>query len=231
MKHLLLILLLSVPCNAETHLFILSGQSNMSNLNPAASFTPTISQVSGRAVVVHSASPGQPISHWLEGPGLDDMMAAVVKANVDPDTITVCWMQGESDANSRLAKEYEGKLKLLFERITDTLDFPGMMFVVGRLCRERGEAWNVIREIQVAAGDEYGSWIDTDDLPLTADYTHHTVAGYEELGVRLAKAAALLSTGEAVEPVVVDGVQEDHSPKVEENGCFISAIGFRQNRQ
>jgi len=52
----------------KTHLFILSGQSNMAGLNPQISFTPTVETAFGKenVIVVKDAKGGQPIMRWYK---------------------------------------------------------------------------------------------------------------------------------------------------------------------
>ena len=52
----------------KTHLFILSGQSNMAGLKPAISFTPTVKKLLARdeCIVVKSAKGGEPIRRWYK---------------------------------------------------------------------------------------------------------------------------------------------------------------------
>ena len=52
----------------QTHLFILSGQSNMAGLNPKISFIPAVEKEYGKdkTIVVKSAQGGQPIRRWFK---------------------------------------------------------------------------------------------------------------------------------------------------------------------
>ena len=56
-------------CNPQgSHLFILSGQSNMAGLDPEISFIPTIHEQYGaeNAIIVKDALGGQPIRRWYK---------------------------------------------------------------------------------------------------------------------------------------------------------------------
>ena len=52
----------------KIHLFILSGQSNMAGLNPAISYTPTVTKAfaDDQVIVVKDAQGGQPIRRWYK---------------------------------------------------------------------------------------------------------------------------------------------------------------------
>ncbi len=53
---------------ADKHLFILSGQSNMAGLDPDISFTPAVEAAFGKenVIVVKDALGGQPIRRWYK---------------------------------------------------------------------------------------------------------------------------------------------------------------------
>jgi hypothetical protein len=57
-------------CTAEnpTHLFILSGQSNMARLDPAISFIPAVEKEFGKenVTVIHNAESGAAIENWYD---------------------------------------------------------------------------------------------------------------------------------------------------------------------
>ena len=122
MKYLFFILLAAMvsvsSCNAReqgTHLFILSGQSNMEGLDLNRSFIPTLTKALGKSnvLIVKNAKDGQPILRWYKnwksvegitptvtGDLYDDLMAKVyagIKGRYIK-TITFIWMQGERDA-------------------------------------------------------------------------------------------------------------------------------------
>jgi len=189
-----LALLLSVLCpvglhaqDSGSHLFILSGQSNMTG-TLGDSFRNCVEQVLGKdkVLVVRVGHPGQPIKKWVrdwappegmkddkpEGNGelYDRLMQAVKRAIQDKQiqTVTLIWMQGEQDAGSRWAAVYEQSFLKLLQQLNRDLGRQQSNFVVGRindfwLCQPDGKA---IREILVRLGDEHanGAWINTDDL-------------------------------------------------------------------
>jgi len=173
---------------AGKHLFILSGQSNMSRLNPKLDFIPAVESEFGKnnVLVVHDAQPAQQIKRWYkqwkstdgqtpEGAGdLYDRLMNKVNAAINgakPETITFIWMQGESDSQND-GMLYESRLLGLFEQIKSDLKRTDINFVIGRIDdfaepnKVFAKNWEMIRITQVKVG-ESGSryvWVDTDDL-------------------------------------------------------------------
>lgn len=181
-------MMMPVLVHADSHLFILSGQSNMAGLDPATSFTPTVEEAFGadNVVVVKSAQGGQPIRRWhkewkpAEGPMpegngdlYDKLIEAVGKAAGDRKfrTVTFVWMQGERDARESHGEVYGESLKGLIQQLSEDLDRDDIRFVIGRLSdfdmqNERYPHWTKVRDVQVAVAQESsrGAWVDTDDL-------------------------------------------------------------------
>ena len=173
------------------HLFILSGQSNMTGTLKAA-FTDRVEERFGEenAVVVMRMRSGVGIRFWVadyrqpHDRGLTDKKMAengsvypfllqdVTDAAQDEafDTVGFIWMQGESDANNRLSEVYEESFVKLVERLKKDLDRYDLYFVIGRIndyarSRPDNEHWRRVRESQVNLGKTPGNaWIDTDDL-------------------------------------------------------------------
>jgi len=175
-------------CNSGKHLFILSGQSNMNQLKPEESFTPSIEDAFGRenVIVVKYAKGAQPIRRWykdwepLEGdepkaqPDLYDSLMNRVYAAIETEriaTVSFVWMQGERDATERLGEVYEKSLTGLYEQLSADLKRNDINFIIGRLSdfdmrNEKKPHWVMIRDIQqnVAESDPRFAWINTDDL-------------------------------------------------------------------
>jgi hypothetical protein len=195
MKHLalgLIVLLASTPAlhaaDEGSHLFILSGQSNMAGLNPNLSFTPTVEEAFGKdkVMVVKDAQGGQPIRRWYkkwktaqgdapEKTGdLYDRLMARVKTETNGkkfDTITFVWMQGERDAKEKHGDVYAESMRGLIDQLSADMDGQKIHFVLGRLSdfdndNTRYPHWTMVREaiIKVAEEDPLGAWVDTDDL-------------------------------------------------------------------
>lgn len=203
--------------SAATHLFILSGQSNMAGLKPEVSFTPTVKKLLAPddVIVVKSAQGGQPIRRWYkqwkpakgdqpkpDGLLYDKLMEAVKKGVGDKkyDTVTFVWMQGERDAKERHGEVYAASLQGLVKQLSDDLGRADLNFVIGRLsdCLNKkpgASHWMEVRKAQVAVAEKSsrGAWVDTDDLNGPRDGLHYTKEGYTELGKRFAEKAVELA--------------------------------------
>ena len=211
--------LVSVPsidaAEKETHLFILSGQSNMAGLNPDLSFTPAVADEFGdnNVVVVKSAQSGQPIRRWYKkwkpaqgdqpkatGDLYDRVMekvnAAIKEKKVK--TVTLIWMQGERDAREKHGEVYASSLKGLIGQLAADMGRENINFVIGRLSdfnmkNEKYPHWTMVREaqVEVAEADPRGAWVDTDDLNdgKNQNDLHYSVDGYKTLGKRFAEKA------------------------------------------
>lgn len=202
----------------RTHLFILSGQSNMAGLPPEASFTPTVmkSLAGEEVIVVKSAQGGQPIRRWYKkwkpakgdqpaatGDLYDQLMKKVRSAlgSKKPTTISFVWMQGERDAREQHGDVYAASLRGLVGQLKADLGRQDINVVVGRLSdfdndNRRYPHWTRVREAQVklAESEPRYAWVDTDDLNGAKDDLHYTKKGYKTLGKRFAqKAIELLS--------------------------------------
>lgn len=220
-----LIILLSSLClqcaiagaaeSAKVRLFVLSGQSNMSYLNPDDAFTPTVRAAypNDEVIVVRYAGSGTPISQWWKDPktgqggGLYDVLMAQVKKALSgktPDTVAFVWMQGERDAKGGMSGSYSNALHGLIQRVRDDLKHPDLAVVIGRLSDHlKGtKHWDAVRAIQeqVATEDPRGAWVDTDDLNGGNNDLHCTKEGFLELGRRFAKKSVELLARPAVRP-------------------------------
>lgn len=173
------------------HLFILSGQSNMTGTVKDA-FTERVQERYGEenAVVVISSRGGRGIRFWVEdyrqpgdrgltpkkmnsnGEEYPRLMNAVMDTAKDDsfDTVGFIWMQGESDANNRLSEVYEESFRKLIARLEKDLGRDDLYYVIGRIndyarSRPDNEHWHRVRAAQVRLGSTKGNaWIDTDDL-------------------------------------------------------------------
>lgn len=174
------------------HLFILSGQSNMTG-GLEKGFKETVVRALGndRVTVVRHSKPGRGIRFWVADYELppDHLLHGKLKAGNgeefpklieaarsagDPktfDTVTFVWMQGESDANRDLGVAYERSFTTLRERIQAELGIGKMRFVIARISDhglhgKEAEGWKRMRSIQekLANDDPLGAWVDTDDL-------------------------------------------------------------------
>lgn len=214
---LLLAYTVGCPRDGKTHLFILSGQSNMRNLDPKVSFEPVIKHAfrNDNIVVVKDATGGQPIQRWyrqwktasgdrpdVTGDLYDRLMtnvAAAIEGN-RPNTITLVWMQGEADAKRKLFGEvYSASLKGLIDQLRRDMNREDVNVVIGRISdfdmnNYKFYYWTKVREaqVEVAEADARCEWIDTDDLNGPSDCLHYTEDGYRTMGKRLAEASIRL---------------------------------------
>ena len=172
--------------NMGKHLFILSGQSNMTGTVRNA-FAEKVHQQFGEenAVVVMRMKSGRGIRFWVpdyshpskqgfksngeEYQPLIEAASAAIKEH-SFDTVGFIWMQGESDANNQLSEVYEESFHKLLQQLKMDLGREDLYFVLGRIndyarSRPDNEHWRKVRESQVRLGSTKGNgWIDTDDL-------------------------------------------------------------------
>jgi len=177
--------------NTGRHLFILSGQSNMTGMVRDA-FADRIHKRFGRenTVVVMRMKSGRGIRFWVadyrqpeergltvrkmksNGQEYKPLIEAIMAVRKDQsfDTVGFIWMQGESDANNRLSEVYEESFVKLINQLKKDLDRDEMYFVIGRIndyarSRPDNQHWQRVRESQVRLGQTRGNaWVDTDDL-------------------------------------------------------------------
>ena len=208
-------LILAVPAatSAEearpVHLLLLSGQSNMANLDPDRVFTPEIKKHFGaeNVVVVKVAQKGQPIRRWFKGwkvtgdqnPGeIGDIYERLMKeakaamSGKSAKSVTLVWMQGERDAKEHLSEHYEEAFRGLLEQIKADLKVAKLNYVIGRLS-DAGQGkkdWDKIRAIQQKLGEAgpRAAWVNTDDLnddtARRPNDLHYSKAGYDLLAKR-----------------------------------------------
>jgi hypothetical protein len=186
----------------KTHLFLLSGQSNMKNLDPDVSFTPALLKAfpDAEVIVTKVAYGGRSIARWVpRGKIYKELLEQARKdvAGKDIATVTFIWMQGEKDhQEDATTKSYEANLKALYEQLTEDLNRNDINWVIGRLSDARlgTPNWDRIREIQVAAAEASprAAWIDTDDLNGPGNAVHCPPEGYEQMGLRFAERAIIL---------------------------------------
>ncbi len=167
------------------HLILLSGQSNMANLDPTRVLIPELENHFGakNVIVVKAAQKGQPIRRWFKqwkvtgdqnpaeiGDLHGQLMAAARTALNGRATksVTLIWMQGERDAKERLADHYEEAFLGIVEQIKADLGVSDINCIIGRLS-DSGvgkKDWDRIRDVQTQLGESgpRRAWIDTDDL-------------------------------------------------------------------
>jgi len=195
-----LLVLCLAPCLAghaqekSGHLFILSGQSNMTG-SVKQGFAEVVTKALGEenVTIVHQCKPGRGIRFWVADYALpenhpmaglsrnksngENFPELVAKAKAVGDagkfkTVSFIWMQGESDAGRDLGAAYERSFKVLMERLKKEIGIEKMHFVIGRISdfglhsEEKKKGWQGVREAQqkLAEDDPLGAWIDTDDF-------------------------------------------------------------------
>jgi len=208
----------------EKNLFILSGQSNMAGMDESLTFTPAVTKVFGkdRVIVVKNANSGQSIRSWAktnhEDPPptrgrvpkvrgeLYDPLIKKVKMAIEGErlkTVTLVWMQGESDLNNTA---YNAYFKELLEQLQRDLSFKETNIVIGRISDagldspKRLAGRLNIRKVQKTFAEAHprGAWVDTDDLNdrevegKVINDLHYTKEGYRKLGMRFAEKAIRL---------------------------------------
>jgi hypothetical protein len=129
-----------------------------------------------------------------------------VKAAIEGQTlesVTLVWMQGESDLNNTA---YDAYLKELLEQLQADLTFKEINVVIGRISDagldnpKRLEGRLNIRKVQKKFAEVHprGAWVDTDDLndrmveDEVVNDLHYTKGGYLTLGARFAEKAIAL---------------------------------------
>ncbi|QDU75832.1 hypothetical protein Pan97_28740 [Bremerella volcania] len=167
------------------HLFLLSGQSNMANLDPDRVFTLELKKHFGadNIVVVKVAKRGQPIRRWYKdwkvtgdqnSAEIGDLYESLMKTTKvaihgkSIQSVTLIWMQGERDAKEHLSDQYEKAFLGMLEQIKRDLNAQEVNYVIGRLS-DWGlgrKDWDKIREVQQKLGEAgpRSAWVNTDDL-------------------------------------------------------------------
>ena len=176
------------------HLFILSGQSNMTgNLRKGFQETVSESLKEEEMTIVHCSRSGRGIRFWVTDYSLPkdhpmtglsqsksngEEFTRLVKAVKDAceaskfKTVHLIWMQGESDANRDLGVVYERSFKALVGGLKKELGLEKMHFVIGRITdyglhsEKKRTGWKGVRDAQqkLGDGDPLGAWINTDDF-------------------------------------------------------------------
>ena len=160
------------------HLFVLSGQSNMTG-GLKAGFDKTVEDTFGKdkVVVVHHSKSGRGIRFWdkdyefpenykFPGKGVpsertklqhgQEYGPLIEKAREAYDgkpfdTITFVWMQGESDGKRGLGPAYEKSFLRLLGRLKTDLGRKDVAFVIGRINDSyvSDPNWKAMRDVQV----------------------------------------------------------------------------------
>ena len=190
------------PERRTTRLFLLSGQSNMANLDPDISFVPALQRAfpDDELIVVKVAYGGRPIARWVpRGRIYTELLQQAQQATTGRDlaSISFIWMQGERDhQEDETTQAYRANLETLYQQLTEDLQQRRIDWVIGRLSDARlgTPNWDAIRRIQaeVAEQNPRATWVNTDDLNGANDAVHCPPEGYRIMGQRFAEAAIQL---------------------------------------
>ncbi|MDX1681249.1 MAG: sialate O-acetylesterase [Akkermansiaceae bacterium] len=122
-------------------------------------------------------------------------------------TVTLVWMQGESDSGPEGVKQYFESFDRVVARLKGDLGVNSINIVIGRLSdygleRKQKESWSKLRDLQVQYCEQrdHCEWVNTDDLNdgSRGNDLHYTKEGYDLLGQRFAeKAIALIKKQQA----------------------------------
>ena len=182
----LVVLALGLSASAKKtgkHLFILSGQSNMTG-GLKTGFAKTVEGTFGadNVVVVHHSKSGRGIRFWdkdytfpenyrFPGKGVpsertklqhgQEYRPLIEKAReaLDGktfDTVTFVWMQGESDGMRGLGPAYEKSFLRLLGRLKKDLNRKNVAFVIGRINDSHMSEpnWKAMRDVQVKLAED-----------------------------------------------------------------------------
>lgn len=209
----------------EQHLFILSGQSNMT-AGLTKGFTDTVENAFGKenVTVAMSMKSGRGLRYWCSDYRYSDnhkpseqeqadngslykpLIDAVETAAGDKffGRVTFIWMQGESDALKGRGDVYAENFLKLLDKLKTDLKRETMPFVMGRISDHdmKNPNWTSMREVQVKLAESHadGAWIDTDDLnggeaSIPGGEMHYPKAESVTLGVRFANKAIAMIRG------------------------------------
>ena len=117
-------------------------------------------------------------------------LAELRSNNVDFEIAGMLWLQGESDAHEKQGAAYQKNLTVFIEHMRTEFKTPEMRFIIARV-RDfygKGAQAKMVRDAQqqVAAGDPYVEWFDTDDCGPLVKGGHYASQGLIEIGDRFA---------------------------------------------
>ncbi|MCB1121239.1 MAG: acetyl xylan esterase, partial [Verrucomicrobiae bacterium] len=191
-----------------THLFLLSGQSNMNNMEYTNNFLPMVEAAfpKDEIIIVKVSVGGVPIARWVpaeQGKLYQQLIAKTQKelAGKTPDSITFIWMQGERDhQQDDTCEAYEKNLRTLYDQLKHDLKTDKINWVIGRLsdtasrmdpAYAKHKNWMEIRAIQerVAGSIDRAVWVDRDKTNDPDNGVHNSPEGYKLQETLFAEAA------------------------------------------
>lgn len=110
----------------------------------------------------------------------------------------MCWLQGESDAQENMGKEYEKNLKAFIENMRTKFATPDMPFVIARVRDIYGHATGeakIVRDAQDKIGRSVknATCFNTDDCELQGNGAHYSTVGLIKIGDRFADGYAKIA--------------------------------------
>ncbi len=205
----------------RTHLFIVAGEANAAGLKMRGPFTKAIKTAfpGDRMLFVREADEQAPIVRWdqtwrlatrksVDADRRGDLYARLeaqlraTLAGETVDTVTLLWLQGETDGRLGLEDAYEKALTAVVDRLRDDLKRDDMHVVMARISdhghgRSYARSWRLVRltQVDVAEMDPYAEWINTDDLNGDQNDLLYPADGRRELERRFAaRAIKLIAT-------------------------------------
>ncbi|MCA9192937.1 MAG: sulfatase-like hydrolase/transferase [Planctomycetales bacterium] len=193
---------LASETKGKARLFLLSGQSNMANLDPEISFVPKLRAEfpDDELIFTKVAYGGRAIARWVPRGKIYVELIEKAKLTVQGKelaSITFVWMQGERDhQEDEMTQNYRANLETLYQQLCEDFHRIDIHWVIGRLSDARlgTPNWDKIRNVQVEVAESHplAAWIDTDDLNGTQNAVHCPPEGYKQMGIRFAQAAIQL---------------------------------------
>jgi hypothetical protein len=193
----------------NTHLVLMSGQSNMNNMSITNNFQPMLEQAfpDDNVIIVKVAKGGLPIARWVPDGAMYARLIKKTKeatGDIIPDSITFIWMQGERDHQTdETTQSYERNLRTLYTQLVRDLKYEDINWVIGRLSDTASRMnpdyknhnnWLEIRAIQERVADsmDRAVWIDRDKTNDPKNGVHNNEEGYRLQEKLFAEAAIKL---------------------------------------
>ena len=152
--------------------------------------------------LIPAACGGSPIESWEPGgyhiqthsPPYDDAVSRTRTALKDGVLKGILWHQGESDSREGRSRQYQKKLRTLFERFRKEFDDPALPIMVGQLGQFPAKPWDEHRKRVNKAHQEVVdylrqmSFVSSEGLTPMADNTHFDSRSLRLFGQRYADA-------------------------------------------
>lgn len=179
----------------DTHLFILSGQSNMARM-PEMFFSNAINKEIGtnHTVFVKHAIGGMPIKWWDEDINgriyrtlIKQIKIAIEGKNIT--TVDFIWKQGGSDVFQRKVDKYLDSFDNMYNQLIRDLGRDDIRLIVGQLNKwQQTPEWLKMEGVNRQIVEKYPNahLILTDDVDSGKQPLHHTYPGYKTIAERYA---------------------------------------------